>query len=79
MHSIPPGVVGERQGQLTLVVDEIIWLVELDSPGRVKAEWWGSRTDHDVCGLYSSVAERQSCKLKVLGSIPSGGFVPSSC
>ena len=23
--------------------------------------------------LYSSVAERQSCKLKVLGSIPSGG------
>ena len=24
--------------------------------------------------LYSSVAERQSCKLKVLGSIPSGGF-----
>jgi hypothetical protein len=27
-----------------------------------------------VIGLYSSVAERQSCKLKVLGSIPSGGF-----
>ena len=26
-----------------------------------------------VQGLYSSVAERQSCKLKVLGSIPSGG------
>ena len=26
----------------------------------------------DKC-LYSSVAERQSCKLKVLGSIPSGG------
>ena len=25
--------------------------------------------------LYSSVAERQSCKLKVLGSIPSGGYV----
>ena len=24
--------------------------------------------------LYSSVAERQSCKLKVLGSIPSGGL-----
>ena len=24
--------------------------------------------------LYISVAERQSCKLKVLGSIPSGGF-----
>ena len=24
-------------------------------------------------GLYSSVVERQSCKLKVLGSIPSGG------
>ena len=24
--------------------------------------------------LESSVAERQSCKLKVLGSIPSGGF-----
>jgi hypothetical protein len=27
-----------------------------------------------VFGLYSSVAEHQSCKLKVLGSIPSGGF-----
>ena len=27
--------------------------------------------------LYSSVAERQYCKLKVLGSIPSGGFVLS--
>ena len=27
--------------------------------------------------LYSSVVERQSCKLKVLGSIPSGGFLPS--
>ena len=26
-------------------------------------------------GLYSSVAERQYCKLKVLGSIPSGGSV----
>ena len=27
-------------------------------------------------GLYSSVVERQSCKLKVLGSIPSeGSFV----
>ena len=25
-------------------------------------------------GLYSSVVERQSCKLKVLGSIPSGGL-----
>ena len=28
-------------------------------------------------GLYSSVAERQSCKLKVLGSIPSGGLFDS--
>ena len=27
--------------------------------------------------LYSSVVERQSCKLKVLGSIPSGGYVLS--
>ena len=27
-----------------------------------------------LLSLYSSVAERQSCKLKVLGSIPSGGF-----
>ena len=26
--------------------------------------------------LYSSVVERQSCKLKVLGSIPSGGLCP---
>ena len=28
---------------------------------------------HGRRGLYSSVAERQSCKLKVLGSIPSEG------
>ena len=29
--------------------------------------------------LYSSVVERQSCKLKVLGSIPNGGsLIPSS-
>ena len=28
--------------------------------------------------LYSSVVERQSCKLKVLGSIPSGGFCEPS-
>ena len=27
--------------------------------------------------LYSSVAERQSCKLKVLGSNPSGGWKPA--
>ena len=29
--------------------------------------------DEHRYGLYSSVAERQSCKLKVMGSIPSGG------
>lgn len=28
--------------------------------------------------LYSSVVERQSCKLKVLGSIPSGGLFLAS-
>ena len=32
-----------------------------------------------VSCLYSSVAERQSCKLKVLGSIPSGGYSGNSC
>ena len=38
-----------------------------------------SLTQQDVVNrcLYSSVVERQSCKLKVLGSIPSGGFMPS--
>ena len=36
-------------------------------------------TLHRTKSLYSSVAERQSCKLKVLGSIPSGGCMPSSC
>ena len=29
--------------------------------------------------LYSSVVERQSCKLKVLGSIPSGGSFLMLC
>ena len=28
----------------------------------------------DYRGRYSSVVERQSCKLKVLGLIPSGGY-----
>ena len=39
----------------------------LDKSSLVKAR-------HPCQGLYSSVVERQSCKLKVLGSIPSGGF-----
>ena len=38
------------------------------------------KNDSNFClfiqSLYSSVAERQSCKLKVLGSIPSGGCFP---
>ena len=42
MHSLPPGVQGERRGEVSLVVDEIIWLVEVDSPARLRAEWWGS-------------------------------------
>ena len=36
------------------------------------ASWIGNCSFHN--SLYSSVAERQSCKLKVLGSIPSGGY-----
>ena len=32
----------------------------------------------NALSLYSSVVERQSCKLKVLGSIPSGGLFPAS-
>ena len=31
------------------------------------------KTETGAQSLYSSVVERQSCKLKVLGSIPSGG------
>ena len=38
----------------------------------------GEECNCERYGLYSSVAERQSCKLKVLGSIPSGGFAPPS-
>ena len=30
---------------------------------------------NQLCRLYSSVAERQSCNLKVLGSNPSGGLL----
>ena len=37
-----------------------------------------SRASHSL-SLYSSVAERQSCKLKVLGSIPSGGCLMHTC
>ena len=44
VHSIPPGLKGETHGQLTLVVDKIIWLVEQPPLGRVRAEWWGSKT-----------------------------------
>ena len=32
-----------------------------------------AQPDNERKRLYSSVVERQSCKLKVLGSIPSGG------
>jgi hypothetical protein len=39
------------------------------SPERLKLLETGPNS---TC-LYSSVVERQSCKLKVLGSIPSGG------
>ena len=36
--------------------------------------------DNERQRLYSSVVERQSCKLKVLGSIPSGGCcAPAPC
>ena len=34
---------------------------------------WVLHSDALPSSLYSSVVERQSCKLKVLGSIPSGG------
>ena len=40
-------------------------------------EWANIFVMQDVVSLYSSVVERQSCKLKVLGSIPSGGFLSS--
>ena len=36
--------------------------------------WCKYNSMRDFRCLYSSVVERQSCKLKVLGSIPSGGF-----
>ena len=39
---------------------------------------WFSRVVVAMCEaqrLYSSVVERQSCKLKVRGSIPSGGLL----
>ena len=36
-------------------------------------QWRGCAWLGSHASLYSSVAERQSCKLKVLGSIPSGG------
>ena len=52
------------------------------STGRPPPTWAPTCSIRCVClvagiahGLYSSVAERQSCKLKVLGSIPSGGSV----
>ena len=32
-----------------------------------------AQPDNERKRLYSSVVERQSCKLKVMGSIPSGG------
>ena len=43
----------------------------------ILATWWlqwNLHSDFRNQRLYSSVVERQSCKLKVLGSIPSGGF-----
>ena len=37
--------------------------------------WCKYNSMRDFRCLYSSVVERQSCKLKVLGSIPSGGYL----
>ena len=48
---------------------------------RIRARWevnLGVIVFHACRGLYSSVAERQSCKLKVLGSIPSEGCLALS-
>ena len=44
-------------------------------PGLMKcnSDFFGVGTGPICHGLYSSVVERQSCKLKVRGSIPSGG------
>ena len=44
---------------------------------RYGTPWWPTRACW-LHGLYSSVVERQSCKLKVLGSIPSGGLYYAS-
>ena len=44
----------------------------------ILATWWlqwNLHSDFRNQRLYSSVVERQSCKLKVLGSISSGGFI----
>ena len=54
-------------------------------PSHAQAQWlawitWGveaslARPKRDFHSLYKSVAEHQSCKLKVLGSIPSEGLL----
>ena len=44
-----------------------------DTPSFVTSETVIHQWQALEASLYSSVAERQSCKLKVLGSIPSGG------
>ena len=69
-----------------IVVDFVISLCDsgISEQGHIVARsmglWpckmpYGRLCDGNHTGLYSSVAERQSCKLKVLGSIPSGGFL----
>ena len=52
-------------------ITSTIALIQHPSPYRAFLYFF-SNFSH-ISSLYSSVVERQSCKLKVLGSIPSGG------
>jgi len=56
VHSLPPGVVGGLRGELSLAVDEIVWVGEQKSSSNVRAEWWGSNKENQV--IYAPVDVR---------------------
>ena len=48
LHNLPPGVVGEQRGVLSLAVDEIVWVGEVRGSARLRGEWWGSSKEEQV-------------------------------
>lgn len=76
-QAAPVFVLSSRYRIFAMDVSFVLYAVAGQRLGTSHATYIAGKKDSIFClfiqSLYSSVAERQSCKLKVLGSIPSGG------